>query len=182
MRLPKTRAAIAYADRHHGGQRREVDGAPFILHPVEVATLLYEAGATDDVIAAGVLHDTLERTDATAYELYARFGRGVGEIVSAVTDDHRIAGYARRKAALRNQVANAGDDALIVFAADKLSKVRELRLSDGPEIKTRSRRLRHYRLCLAMLQERLPDSPLVSALAGELSALADAGTVPAHTR
>ena len=81
--------------------------------------MLYEAGATDDVIAAGVLHDTLERTDATAYELYARFGRGVGEIVSAVTDDHRIAGYARRKAALRNQVANAGDDALIVFAADK---------------------------------------------------------------
>jgi len=182
VRLPKTRAAIAYADRHHGGQRREVDGAPFILHPVEVATLLYEAGATDDVIAAGVLHDTLERTDATAYELYARFGRGVGEIVSAVTDDHRIAGYARRKAALRNQVANAGDDALTVFAADKLSKVRELRLSDGREIKTHSRRLRHYRLCLAMLQQRLPTSPLVGALAAELAALADTGTVLAHTR
>ena len=39
--LPKTKAAIAYATRMHDGQRRQIDGAPFIVHPLEVASLLY---------------------------------------------------------------------------------------------------------------------------------------------
>ena len=123
-----------------------------------------------EVIAAGVLHDALEKTDATAYDIYARLGRRVGDIVCAVSHDPAIPGYARRKAALREQVAGAGDDALTVFAADKLSKVRELRLGDGSGIKVRSRKLKHYRHSLAMLQERLPGSPLVAVLAGELDA------------
>jgi hypothetical protein len=119
-----TKAALAYPERLHEGQCRQADGAPFIVHPIEVATLLYEAGAPDYVIAAGVLHDTLEKTDATEHELFARFGRRVGQLVCAVTDDQQIPSYARRKAALRAQVAHAGDDALAVFVADTLSKVR----------------------------------------------------------
>lgn len=173
-RLAKTEAAIAYAARLHEGQLRAGDGAPFIVHPIEVGMLLYESGAPDEVIAAGVLHDTLEKTDATAYDIYARFGRRVGDIVCAVSHDPAIPGYTRRKAALRNQVAHGGEDALTVFAADKLSKVRELRLGDSAGSKVRSRKLRHYRLSLAMLQERLPESSLVAALAAELGALPDA--------
>lgn len=178
--LPKAEAALAYAERLHEGQLRAVDGAPFIMHPIDVGTLLYESGAGDEVIAAGLLHDTLEKTDATAYDIHARFGRRVGNIVRAVSHDPGIAGYTRRKAALRDQVARAGDDALTVFAADKLSKVRELHLGDSSGIKVRSRKLRHYRLSLAMLQERLPDSPLVAALAAELDALSDAEGLRAH--
>ena len=173
--LPKTQAALMYAGRLHEGQHRAADGAPFIVHPIEVGMLLYESRADDEVIAAGVLHDTLEKTDATEYDIYARFGRRVGDIVCAVSHDPGIAGYARRKAALREQVANAGDDALTVFAADKLSKVRELRLGDASGIKVRSRKLKHYRLSLTLLQERLPDSSLVAALAAELTGLLGAG-------
>ena len=179
--LPKTQAALAYAERLHNGQLRAVDGAPFIVHPVEVGMLLQDGGATDEVIAAGVLHDALEKTDATVYDIYARFGRRVGDIVCAVSHDAGIPGYARRKSALREQVASAGDDALTVFAADKLSKVRELRLGDGSGIKVRNRKLKHYRLSLTMLQERLPGSPLVAALAAELDALSDAEGVRAHS-
>ena len=169
--LAQTHAALAYAERLHEGQLRAADGAPFILHPIEVGILLRESGAPDEVIAAGVLHDVLEKTDATTYDIYARFGRRVGDIVCAVSHDPAIPGYTRRKAALRNQVANAGDDALTVFAADKLSKVRELRLADRSGTKVQSRKLKHYRLSLAMLQERLPGSSLVAALAAELNTL-----------
>jgi HD domain len=179
--LAKTQAALAYAGRLHDGQFRTADGAPFIVHPIEVGMLLYESGAPDDVIAAGVLHDTLEKTDATAYDIYARFGRRVGDIVCAVSHDPAIAGYTRRKAALREQVANAGEDALTVFAADKLSKVRELQLGDSSGTKVRTRKLRHYRLSLAMLQERLPDSSLVGALAAELDAPSDAAGLSARS-
>jgi hypothetical protein len=58
--------------------------------------------------------------------------------------------------------------------------VRELRLGDGSGIKVRSRKLRHYRRSLARLQERLPDSPLVAAIAAELDALSDTDGVRAH--
>ena len=46
--------------------------------------------------------------------------------MAAVTEDEHISGYATRKAALRRQAEAAGTDALLVFAADKVSKVREL--------------------------------------------------------
>jgi hypothetical protein len=101
--------------------------------------------------------------------------------VFAVSHDPGIPGYTRRKADLRDQVADAGEDALTVFAADKLSKVHELRLGDSAGIKVRGRKLKHYRLSLAMLQERIPDSSLVAALAAELDALSDAGEAPAHS-
>jgi (p)ppGpp synthase/HD superfamily hydrolase len=171
--LPKTRAAIAYAERMHDGQRRKVDGAPFIVHPVEVASLLHECGAPDDVIAAGVLHDTLEKTDASVAELTLRFGPRVTALIQAVTEDRRIRGYARRKSALRTQVIDSGREALIVFCADKLSKARELALGDTRATPLRRRNLRQYRACLEMLQAQLGDFPLVQSLQAELAAIPD---------
>jgi (p)ppGpp synthase/HD superfamily hydrolase len=120
---PQALAAIAYAQWLHAGQRRQADGAPFILHPLEVACPLYQAGACDDVIAAGVLHDTIEKTDATAADLRTRFGPTIATLVLAVSDDERIIGYSQRKAALRETVASAGREALMVLAADKISRL-----------------------------------------------------------
>jgi HD domain len=175
QRLPHTREALTYAERQHAGQRRAADGAPFIVHPLEVARLLYHAGAPDHVIAAGLLHDTIEKTDATAADLTARFGLRIATIVLAVSEDQRITGYAERKAALRDQVARAGHDALMVLAADKISKVRELKLEiarrrahPAPVSCPWERRLTHYRHCLRLLEEHLPDSPLVTTLTAEL--------------
>jgi (p)ppGpp synthase/HD superfamily hydrolase len=176
-RLPRTKAALAFAERKHAGQRRKVDGAPFIEHPVEVASLLFDAGASDDVIAAGVLHDTLEKTRTNLTELRARFGSRITRLVAAVSEDESIAGYATRKAALRRQVEAAGTDAMLVFAADKVSKVRELAVEpEGSEAarlaatvsRTRQRRLTHYRHCLELLERHIADSPLVRQLRTEL--------------
>jgi len=166
--LPRTRAALEYAQERHAGQWRKADHAPFIEHPIEVGWLLYRAGAPDHVIAAGVLHDTIEKTGANVTELRARFGPRTAALVAAVSEDEAIPTYARRKAALRNQVAAAGPEALMVFAADKVSKVRELSLDRahrGPS----QRRLTHYRRCLELLESLLSDSPLVAQLRTELA-------------
>ena len=179
-RLPRTLAATAFAERAHAGQLRG-DGTPFIRHPLEVASLLHESDAPDHVIAAGVLHDVIEKTNVTAPELGERFGQPITRLVLAVTDDEKIVRYADRKSALCRQVATAGREALAIFAADKLSKLRELRReatadrgADGMSFwmhELRARRLTHYRRSLAMLEERLPESPLVHQLAAELGAL-----------
>ena len=115
-----------------------------------------------------------------ASDLRERFGSRVATLVLAVSEDGHIAGYARRKAALREQVARTGEEALMLFAADKLSKVRELHLGPTPARKSHSasavvtgslaRRLTHYRHCLALLEDQLPDSPLVKQLRTELGA------------
>jgi (p)ppGpp synthase/HD superfamily hydrolase len=178
-RLPQARAAIAYAERMHAGDCR-ADGTPFILHPLEVGSLLYSSGAPDHLIAAGVMHDLIEKAGVSESDLQRRFGPRVTSLVRAVSDDDRIDRYAKRKAALRRQVARAGDEALALFAADKLSKLRELSREtaldrgkaspSSPVRQLRARRLRHYERSLALLEERLPDSPLVRDLRDELSA------------
>ena len=171
--LPVTEVALACAADLHRGQLREVDGAPFILHPLEVASLLYFAGAPDSVVAAGVLHDVIEDTDAAADDLRPRVGERVTRLVVAVSEDDRIDDFDARKAALRAQVA-AGPEARMLFAADKVSKVRELRLArergvaDDPAA---AHKLDHYRRSLDLLDEFAPGSPLVLRLGWELDQL-----------
>jgi hypothetical protein len=164
----------------HAGQQRS-DGTPFILHPLEVASLLRDDGAPEHLIAAGVLHDVLEKTDATESDLQERFGPRITGLVVAVSDDPTITSYARRKAALRAQAAAAGTEALRLFAADKVSKVGELRreASAGAEAHAaaggsrglRNRRVKHYGRCVEMLEDCLPESPLVRTLRQEFDAL-----------
>jgi (p)ppGpp synthase/HD superfamily hydrolase len=189
--LRQTQAALAYAERMHAGQQR-ADATPFILHPLEVASLLFDNGAPDYLVAAGVMHDLIEKTDASAADLRERFGPRITGLVLAVSDDAEITGYAKRKAALRQQVTGAGDEALTLFAADKLSKVRELRresaadseisATSGRVRELRTRRLKHYDRSLTLLQERLPESPLVRKLSDELAGLRHARATLAGTR
>jgi (p)ppGpp synthase/HD superfamily hydrolase len=173
---PITRAALEWAAARHGSQLREVDCAPFILHPLEVAALLTGRYYDDEVTAAGLLHDVVEETAASLDDIRERFGVRVAAIVAAVTEDPSIDDYPLRKAALRAQVGDAGPDAHAVYAADKVVKARELRAEaaraaralDEPELQ---RRLEHYEASLQMLQEVAPELPLVRQLAFELWAL-----------
>ena len=107
--LPLSRAAWEYAREVHGGQTRVADGAAFIEHPCEVALLLHAAGAPDPLVAAGLLHDTHERTATTRSDLTLRFGPEVAALVAAVTEQPSIRSYRQRKAALRKQATEAAN-------------------------------------------------------------------------
>jgi (p)ppGpp synthase/HD superfamily hydrolase len=175
---------FAYVQELYRGQRREVDGASFTVHPVEVASLLYSAVAPDHVVAAGVLHDVIEDSAASAAGLRLRVGDQVTELVLAVSEDELIADFAARKAALRDQVAAAGQDALFLSAADKISKVRELRIAaqhGGGTDATRARRLEHYERCLELLSDLQPQAPLVQRLRVELDELRSETARPARS-
>src|SRR3954469_21071327 len=87
----RARACALAAERHAGGRRW--DGAPFVLHPLEVASILANTGASDEVVAAGMLHDVLEKTDAVADDLRATVGDEVAAIVVAVSEDPSIGDY-----------------------------------------------------------------------------------------
>ena len=77
--------AYRYAFEHHRGQKRK-SGEPYINHPVEVAIILAVNLHSDaDTLCAGLLHDTVEDTDATLDDLRELFGDQVAELVDGVT-------------------------------------------------------------------------------------------------
>ena len=88
--LPMAQAALRFARARHAGQRRAIDHAPFIDHPIEVAWLLRRDDQPDEVIAAGLLHDALEKTATTSAELRRRFGARIARLVESVSDDPSI--------------------------------------------------------------------------------------------
>ncbi len=76
--------AYARAVRQHSSQRRK-SGEPYIIHPIAVAQILADLGMGPLVVAAGLLHDTVEDTDYTLDECRAEFGDTVTGLVDGVT-------------------------------------------------------------------------------------------------
>src|SRR5690349_19777692 len=173
---PTVLAAVAWASQMHSDQVRSVDRAPFVLHPLEVASLLSGRGFDDDVIVAGVLHDLVENTEASVAEVGERFGDRVAAIVEAVSEDESIADYGERKAALRERACAGGAEARAVYTADKISKARELRAqaAHDPSVLIDPQnvlKLEHYEASLSELRAVDEDQPMVDQLAFELWAL-----------
>jgi (p)ppGpp synthase/HD superfamily hydrolase len=171
--LPVTAAAIDFASSRHAGQQRDGDNAAFVIHPLEAASILERARYPDQVIAAAVLHDVLEDTDTEPTELRARFGSEVTDLVELVSDDPRIPGEDARRDELRQRVRAAGGYALPIYCADKVSKVRELRamIAAGADHDVVESKRSHYWKCLTMLEDEIPESPIVEFLRFELEAL-----------
>lgn len=76
--------AIEFATNAHAGQKRK-SGEPYIIHPLAVAGTLIDWGMDIDTVLAGVLHDTVEDTDATLDQIENLFGRDVAFLVDGVT-------------------------------------------------------------------------------------------------
>jgi (p)ppGpp synthase/HD superfamily hydrolase len=171
--LPISSRAAAWAADAHAGQERAVDGAPFVVHALEVALHLYVLGYRDEVVAAAILHDVVEKTPASVDTVAEAFGPALGGMVDALTEDDRIADPDERKADLRRRADDAGDDVLAVFAADKVAKAREMRAAaavDGGPGRDAAQKRAHYVASLEILERRLPDHPFTVELRFELEA------------
>ena len=81
--------AYAYADEKHKNQLRK-SGEPYIIHPLAVAEIVAEIGLDTDAIAAALLHDCLEDTDASFEEISRLFGETVANLVEGVTKLTRV--------------------------------------------------------------------------------------------
>lgn len=121
------RAADFAAHKHRDQRRKGANGCPYINHPLAVARILAEEGGVDDqiVLAAALLHDTIEDTDTTADELRAEFGEQVAAIVLEVTDDKALP-KARRKELQVEHAPHLSREAKLVKLADKVANLRDM--------------------------------------------------------
>jgi len=121
------KAAVFAAEKHRGQTRKGADAAPYILHPLAVARALVEEGGVTDaeVIAAGLLHDTIEDTPTVHDDLCEAFGDRVAGLVAELTDDKRLPKDVRKDLQVEH-APHLSHDAKQVKLADKLCNLREL--------------------------------------------------------
>jgi (p)ppGpp synthase/HD superfamily hydrolase len=172
---PLLDSALTFAARAHAGQRRKGTDIPYIVHPVGVMLTLQAAGETDpELLAAALLHDTLEDSGVTVDELREHFGPRVAAIVFGASEPFsRDERWETRKQHTVEHLRAAPREVQLVAAADKLHNLTSMVLEhaeQGDRLWGRFNRGRpeiawYYRAITASLQAGgLADHPLVQKL------------------
>jgi (p)ppGpp synthase/HD superfamily hydrolase len=179
------------ARRAHAGQIRNGSGGmAYVEHPIAVAGLIEEAGYGEAVVAAALLHDVVEDSAVTVEEIRTEFGDEVAGMVGALSDDESIESYRERKAEHRERVAAAGEEALAIYAADKLTNVGTLGDAlhrEGDAVRSEFRvplelKAEVWEADLALARGKAPALPFLDPLEAGLSALRVALGAPAPRR
>jgi guanosine-3',5'-bis(diphosphate) 3'-pyrophosphohydrolase len=120
-------AAHFAADMHRHQRRKDAAASPYINHPLMVAWMLSSVGGVTypELLAAALLHDTVEDTDTSLAELEQTFGPTVSALVAEVTDDKSLPKQ-RRKALQIKHAAQASDAAKQLKIADKIANLRDI--------------------------------------------------------
>jgi (p)ppGpp synthase/HD superfamily hydrolase len=92
--------SIEFAAHAHRGQKRKGTKIPYISHPYAVGMILQQAGCEEEVVAAGILHDTLEDTKTTEEDLLSLFGSVVLAIVKGSSEPEREL-HGKRESSIR---------------------------------------------------------------------------------
>lgn len=124
------RKAYEYAEKKHFGQKR-ISGDDYILHPLNVALILTEISADAECMAAALLHDTIEDSDATKEEIKELFGDEIALLVDGVTKINKINFTSDSEASAAYQrkiLVGLSEDprVIIIKLADRLHNMRTI--------------------------------------------------------
>lgn len=118
--------AIVFATEAHKGQKRKGSKIPYIMHPLEAATIVASMTTDENIIIAALLHDTMEDCNVTYEQIKCKFGQRVADLVRMETED-KSKSWLERKSATIERVTNATDYGIKMIAlGDKLSNIRSL--------------------------------------------------------
>ena len=119
------RAAAFAAEKHRTQRRKDID-TPFINHPIQLAYILVQADIEDaTVLAAALLHDTIEDTNTTHDEIEIVFGHEIANIVEECSDDKSLTKLERKQAQIEH-AAKISPKARLVKLADKIANVSDI--------------------------------------------------------
>jgi (p)ppGpp synthase/HD superfamily hydrolase len=183
--------AFAFAAKHHDQQVRKGTRLPYLTHPANVAVILTRYGQDEDTVVAGILHDVIEdcvRDGYTSETLRSRigekFGTDVLSTVLAVTEcrigpDGSELSYDERKSDYLRRLADAGDRARWVCAADKIhnasSVLADLRRTEFPEsVWSRFKSGRDTPRWYRQVYQRLAEVGFQAPIMDELKSVAEA--------
>ena len=123
--------AIIFAVKAHTGTERRGKGYPYIIHPMEAVEIVATMTKDQELLAAAILHDTVEDTNVTVDQIREEFGDRVAELVASESDEMPVgvseedSWHARKQAAI-DRLSKASREAKIVAMGDKLSNMRAI--------------------------------------------------------
>jgi len=182
----KIKEAIHVAIRVHEldqKQKRKGKDTPYIIHPLVVGLILARISRDEDVVVAGILHDTIEDSvdtkKVTINTLKKRFGNDVAIMVDAVTEKNRNVPWVERKKQIVKKVPSLSKKALLIKAADTIANCTELISDFRREGDDTFRRfnvpkehlIEHYVEIIEAIKKTWPSHPLKSDLDYHLSEL-----------
>jgi guanosine-3',5'-bis(diphosphate) 3'-pyrophosphohydrolase len=152
--------ALDFAARRHADQRRKGgEQAPYINHHIRVAYYLATVGGIEDsrLIAAALLHDTVEDTPVSLDDIRTEFGDDVAAIVAEVTDDKSLSKETRKQLQIEHAPEVSWAAAQLKIA-DKLSNVADIAKAppEGWNVERRREYLRWTEQVIDRLPERHP--------------------------
>ena len=120
--------AAHFAISAHANTERRAKGFPYIIHPMEAAAIVATLTTDPELLAAAILHDTLEDTEVTFEELRSQFGNRVAYLVLAESNNGilRQTTWRESKSRAVERLANASHEGKIVAMGDKLSNLRAI--------------------------------------------------------
>ena len=121
------KAAQFAAHKHRDQRRKDVESSPYIIHPISVALVVAEIGGIEDqeILAAALLHDTIEDTDTSVSELDDIFGENVRKYVEEVTDDKSLPKEERKQKQIKH-ATTLSRGATLIKLGDKISNVSDV--------------------------------------------------------
>ena len=120
--------ALAFAtEKHKNHTRQDKEKSPYIVHPIAVRHILSDVGGVEDpeVLAAALLHDTIEDTETTVDELIDNFGERVCSLVQEVTDDKTLPRLQRKQRQI-DHAKEISEGAALIKLGDKISNVTDI--------------------------------------------------------
>lgn len=133
IKITKIQKAIKFATKTHEvyeKQKRKGKDIAYITHPLTVGLILSATGANEDVICAGILHDTIEdsipekKVDFDMLE--KRFGTDVANMVLDVTEQDKSLSWEKRKEQVIEHIKVMSNNSLLLKSADIVSNLSEL--------------------------------------------------------
>ena len=186
MQLNKLSPALALAIEAHQGQIRKSTKIPYISHPLAVASIALEFGASEEQAIAALLHDTIE-DGGRKYEeiILVQFGQYVHDLVQGCTDGTpdktgKKAPWLERKTAYLEHLLKASDDILLVSCSDKLHNARAIvadLINEGPSVferfsSTPEQTLWYYRqLANVFTNRKTPPAKALESAVSQMEAL-----------
>ena len=137
------KAAQFAAEQHRDQRRKDIHASPYIIHPISVALAISQIGGVDDpeILAAALLHDTLEDTKTEPEDLESKFGKKVCEYVLDVTDDKTLLKDERKSRQIEH-AKKISKGAALIKLGDKISNVTDV--IDNPPVGWNINRRKEY--------------------------------------
>jgi len=174
--MKKIEKAITFATMAHLKQTRKLTNIPYITHPYHVGMLLLQAGCSEEIVCAGLLHDTVEDTEVTNQDLVREFGEEVARLVEGSSEPNKNLPWEDRKEHTIDFLKTAPRDICMIVCADKLSNIRSI-ISDievageivwGKFNRGKDKQEWYYRGIISSLSNQLKGEPLFEELIKEV--------------